>query len=160
MDNLLQDIPKVCVYLGDILATGATEAEHLCNLQEVLSCLEQAGMHLKKDKCAFLLPEVEYLGYQISKKGLYSTKEKVGAIVEAPAPQNVTQLKSFLGMLNYYSKFLPNFSRLAPLYSLLHKRAAWEWNTAQQTAFSKVKKLFVSSPVLAHGQSQTTGTFL
>ena len=151
MDNLLQGIPKVCVYLDDILVTGATEAEHLHNLQEVLSRLEQTGMHLKKDKCAFLLPQVEYLGHQISQKGLHPTKEKVRAIVEAPAPQNVTQLKSFLGMLNYYGKFLPNLSTmLAPLYSLLHKQTAWQWNTAQQTAFSKAKKLLVSSPVLAH----------
>ena len=58
MDNLLQGIPKVCIYLDDILITGATEAEHLHNLQEVLNRLEQAGMRLKKDKCAFLLPQV------------------------------------------------------------------------------------------------------
>ena len=60
IDNLLQCIEKVCVYLDDILITGATEAEHLRNLQEVLSRLEQAGMHLKKDKCVFLHPQVEY----------------------------------------------------------------------------------------------------
>lgn len=90
MDNLQQGIPKICVYLDDILITGSTEAEHLHNLQEVLSRLEQAGMHLKQNKCAFLLPEVEYLGHQISEKGLYPTKEKVCAIVDAPAPKNVT----------------------------------------------------------------------
>ena len=84
--------------------------EHLNNLQEVLNRLEKAGMHLKKNKCAFLLPQVEYLGHQISQSGLHPTKEKVRAIVEAPAPQNVSQLKSFLGMLNYCSKFLPNLS--------------------------------------------------
>ena len=151
MDSLLQGIPKVCIYLDDILITGATEAEHLHNLQEVLNRLEQAGMCLKKDKCALLLPQVEYLGHQISQKGLHPTKEKVRAIVEAPAPQNITQLKSFLGMLNYYSKFLPNLSTLlAPLYKLLHKKTSWQWDEAQQEAFCKAKELLVSSPVLVH----------
>ena len=106
---------------------------------------------LKKDKCAFLLPQVEYLGHEISQKGLHPTKEKVRAIVEAPAPQNITQLKSCLGMLNYYSKFLPNLSTLlAPLYKLLHKKISWQWGKAQQEAFCKAKELLVSSPVLVH----------
>jgi len=70
MDNLLQGIPKVCIYLDDILITGATEDEHLQNLQEVLGRLEQAGMHLRKDKCVFLLCQVEYLGHQISERSL------------------------------------------------------------------------------------------
>ena len=154
MDSLLQGIPKVCIYLDDILITGATEAEHLHNLQEVLNRLEQAVMCLKKDKCAFLLPQVEYLGHQISQKGLHPTKEKVRAIVEAPAPKNITQLKSFLGMLNYYSKFLPNLSTLlAPLYKLLHKKMSWQWDKAQQEAFCKAKELLILSPVLVHFDS-------
>ena len=71
--------------------------------------------------------------------------------MEVPAPCNITQLKSFLGMLNYYSKFLPNLSTLlAPLYSLLHKRTAWQWGTAQQTPFSRAKELLASSQVLVH----------
>ena len=151
MENLLQSIPKVCVYLDDILITGATEAEHLNNLHDVLSHLEQAGMRLKKNKCAFLLLQVDYLGHRISHSGLHPTEEKVRAIVEAPVPHNVSQLKSFLGMLNYYSKFLSNLSTvLAPLYNLLQKNAVWQWGTAQQTAFSEAKKLLVSSKVLVH----------
>ena len=62
MENLLQGIPKVCVYLDDIMITGSTEAEHLKNLHDVLSRLEQAGMRLKKNKCVSLLPQVDYLG--------------------------------------------------------------------------------------------------
>ena len=119
MENLLQGIPKVCVYLDDILITGATEAEHLNNLYDVLIHLEQAGKHLKKNKCAFLFPQVDYLGHRISHGGLHPTEEKVRAIVEVPVPYNVSQLKSCLGMLNYYSKFLSNLSTvLAPLTTL------------------------------------------
>ena len=137
--------------MDDFLITGATETEHLNNLHEVLTHLEQAGMHLREDKCAFLLPQVEYLGHQISQSGLHPTKENFRAIVEAPAPQNVSQLKSFLEMLNYYSNFLPNLSSvLAPLYSLLHKNTTWQWGMPQQTAFKEAKKLLTSSQVLVH----------
>ena len=133
------------------LITGATEAEHLNNLHDVLSRLEQAGMRVKKNKCAFLLPQVDYLGHRISHSGLHPTEEKVRAIVEAPVPHNVSQLKSFLGMLNYYSKFLSNLSTvLAPFYNLLQKNVVWQWGTAQQKAFSEAKKLLVSSKVLVH----------
>ena len=82
---------------------------------------------------------------------VYILQRKVRAIVEAPAPQNVSQLKSFLGMLNYYSKFLPNLSSvLAPLYSLLYKNTTWQWGMPQQTAFKEAKKLLTSSQVLVH----------
>ena len=67
-------------------------------------------MKLKPEKCSFMLTEVEYLGHKISAKGLQPTNQKVRAITEAPRPTNVSQLKSFLGMLNYYGKFLPNLS--------------------------------------------------
>ena len=128
MENLLQGLKHVCVYLDDILVTGSSEREHLDNLAEVLKRLESAGMRLKRSKCEFMLPSVEYLGHKISDKGLQPTEGKIKAIVEAPAPQNVSQLKAFLGMLNYYTKFLPNISsRLAPLYKLLQKAVVWSW---------------------------------
>ena len=80
------------------------------------------GMRLKRSKCCFMLPEVEYLGHRISKNGLHPTIEKVRAISDAPTPTNMTQLKSFLGIVKYYSKFLPSLSStLAPLYRLLQK---------------------------------------
>ena len=151
MENLLQGIPKVCVYIDDILVTGASEEEHLGNLNEVLTRLETAGMRLKRHKCAFLLPEVEYLGQKITPHGLQPTAEKVRAIVDAPRPQNVSQLKSFLGLLNYYGKFLPRMSTtLAPLYSLLQKQTRWSWGCDQQSAFIKAKDLLASSRLLVH----------
>ena len=95
MENLLQGINRVCEYLDDILVTETTEQEHLQNLDAVLSRLKSAGMRLKYDKCVFLLP-VEYLGHKISAQGLQPTDFKVQAIKNAPAPTNVSQLKSFL----------------------------------------------------------------
>ena len=90
MENLFKGINHVCVYLDDILVTGTTKQEHLQNLDAVLSRLESAGMRLKYDKCAFLLPAVESLGHKISAQGLQPTDFKVQAIKNAPAPTNVS----------------------------------------------------------------------
>ena len=117
MESLLQNIDNVCVYLDDILVTGSSEENHLKNLDLVLTRLKTAGVKLKQEKCAFLLPEVEYLGHKISKHGLKPNSEKIRAIKEAPVPENLSQLKSFLGLVNYYAKFISNLSTvLAPLY--------------------------------------------
>ena len=124
MENLLQEIPHSSIYLDNILVTERTEEEHLWNLDQVLKHLEDSGMHLKRKKCKFMLPEVEYLGHQISTHGLQPTEEKVWAIVNSPTPQNKSQLQSFLGLINYYAKFLPNLSTtLAPLYALHQKKS-------------------------------------
>ena len=125
METLLQGLPGVCLYLDDILIIGKTDQEHLNNLSAVLQRLAAAGMKLKPEKCSFMMTEVEYSGHKISAKGLQSTNQKVRAVTEAPRPTNVSQLKSFLGMLNYYGKFLPNLStHLAPLYALLQKQSS------------------------------------
>ena len=77
MDNLLQGLPGVCVYLDDILVTGKSEAKHLRNLEEVLKKLDAAGIRLKKAKCVFMQTKVEYLGHIITKNGLQPSDEKV-----------------------------------------------------------------------------------
>ena len=98
-----------------------------------------------------MLPSVEYLGHKISDKGIQSTEAKIRAIVKAPTPNNVSQLKAFLGMLNYYAKFLFNISsRLALLYKLPQKRVPWSWKGKQQEAFQKAKEALTSADVLVH----------
>ena len=157
MENLLQGISGVCVYIDDILVTGATEEEHLHNLAQVLLRLRTAGMRLKRGKCAFLLPSVSYLGHVISAEGLHTEDAKVHAIVKAPEPQNVAELRSFLGMVNYYGKFLPDLSTtLAPLilYSLLQRSTKWKWGSKQREAFRHVKDLLQSGRVLTHFDDQ------
>ena len=151
IENILQDTAGVAVYIDDILITGKDDAEHLQNLDKVLSKLEEAGVRLKKDKCFFQLPSVEYLGHKVSAAGLQPTDAKVKAIKEAPAPMNVSQLKSFLGLVNYYGKFLPNLlSVLSPLYRLLQSSTKWSWGAEQATAFQKVKSMLTSDSILVH----------
>jgi hypothetical protein len=125
MENLLQRIPRVCVYIDDILVTGSTE-EHLANLAQVLTRLGNAGMRLKREKCAFMLDSVSYLGHVISSEGLRTGDLKVKAIIDAPDPKDLSELRSFLGMVNYYGKFLPNLvTTLSPLYRLLRQSSVW-----------------------------------
>ena len=151
IENILQDIKHVCVYLDDILVTGTTEEEHLHNLDQVLSKLENAGICLKRNKCAFMLPTLEYLGHRISAQGLQPTQKKIQAIHNAPAPTNVRQLKSYLGLLNYYCKFLPNSScTLVPLYRLLQNHTKWHWVPEEQETFQKSKDALNSDCVLVH----------
>ena len=123
MDTLLQGLPGVSVYLDDVLVTGSSIEEHILNLDKVPNKFQSVGLRLNKSKCKFTSSRVEFFGHIIDERGLHPTKDKIIAIQEAPQPKNVTELKSFLGLLNYYSKFLPSLSStLAPLYTLLQKR--------------------------------------
>ena len=110
METILAGVPRVLVYLDDILVTGASQEEHMSNLKEVLSRLQDAGLRLRKDKYEFMVSSVKYLGHIIDANGLHPTPNKLKAVRNAPAPQNVTQLKAYLGLLTYYSKFLPNMA--------------------------------------------------
>ncbi|RXN12978.1 putative protein K02A2.6-like protein [Labeo rohita] len=139
------------LYLDDILVTGANDEEHLKNLEEVLRRLKTSGLRLKRSKCEFLGEEVIFLGHQISAAGVQPVAEKVQAIQEAPTPQTVSELRAYLGLLNYYHKFLPSLSTvLAPLHSLLKKETKWMWGREQEKAFVKSKELLQSSAILVH----------
>ena len=95
--------------------------------------------------------QVKYLGYVIDERGLHPNPERVKAIVEAPAPRSSSELKSFLGLLNYYRKFLPNLSALlCPLHFLLQASTKWSWTLAHTKAFEEAKHLLSSSKVLVH----------
>ena len=151
MDQVLQGISGVQCYLDDIIITGKTNSEHLSTLDKVLQRLEENGLKVNKEKCKFLQDSVEYLGHVISATGLHQAPSKVQAIVDMPTPRDVTQLRSFIGMVQYYSKFLPNLSTtLAPLNQLLHKGVAWRWTDQEEKCFQKVKNLLLKNNILVH----------
>ncbi|XP_056144368.1 uncharacterized protein K02A2.6-like [Lampris incognitus] len=151
MDQVLVGLPFTHCYLDDILVSGPDEETHLKALDDVLTRLEEYDLHVKKDKCMFFQESVEYLGHIIDAAGLHKSPEKERAVVEAPAPTNVSQLRSLLGMINYYGRFIPDLATiLQPLNSLLHKGKKWQGTTACEAAFRKVKELMVSQKVLTH----------
>ena len=116
MENLIQRLTRVVVYSDDILVAGSTEEEHLKRLDDVLVQLEMAGLCAQKSKCHFRKSSVWFLGHRVDGDGLHPLSDKDEAVLKAPAPQNLQELKSYLKLLSYYSKFLPNLSSvLAPL---------------------------------------------
>ena len=97
---------------------------------------------------------MEYLGHIIDSTGLHPSPAKVQATRKVPAPTNITELRTFLGLVNYYHKFLPNISSISsPLHILLHKGTKWNWTQSQQAAFDKVKELLQSDALLIHFDS-------
>ena len=154
MENLLQGCQGVSVYLDDILVTGSIVEDHLTNLDKVLSTMTKAGLTLNQAKCKFLLPSVEYLGHVIDQHGVHHSQEKVKAIKEAPEPHNISELRSFLGIINYYARFLPNLStKLTPLYNLLQKEFKWEWSQKQAKTFMAAKDALQVDALLIHYDS-------
>ena len=142
---------KSLCYLDIVLVYGKSEEEHVQNLNAVLMRLEEAGLKLHPDKCEFLKLSVEYLGHRIDHQGLHQVESKVEAIVKAPDPKNSDELHSFIGLVTYYAKFLPNMSTLlAPLYELLNINTAWNWGSKQKETFRKVKEMLQSSSLLIH----------
>ena len=151
MDAILQGLPRVICYLNDILITGATPEEHLMNLAEILDRLGKLGMRLKREKCKFLQDRVEYLRHCIDSNGVHTSLSKVEAISKAQAPKNVSELHSFLGMINYYNIFIPNLvTTLHPLHVLLRDGVKWHWSEECARSFTKVKNHLIEAPVLAH----------
>ena len=154
MDNLLQGIPHVVVRVDDILVSGESTEAHIRSIEEVLQRLAKAGLRLNAQKCVFFADEVVYFGQKVTSEGVQTVTEKVKAVTEAPNPENVTQLKSYLGMISYYHRYLPNLAtELHALYVLLHKGAPWKWEASQEEAFRKAKEMLKSSQLLVHFDS-------
>jgi len=151
MEKLLKGIKGVVVFIDDILIARESDKANLESLEEVLRRIEDANLRLKLKKCQFLKSSIDYLGYRIDAEGLHPLEEKVKAIQDAPAPTSVQELKSYLGLIAYYSKFMPNLSAvLHPLYKLLRKSSLWKWGHAQCKAFEQSKLLLTSDKFLVH----------
>ena len=151
MDQILSGLDGVACYLDDIILTAPSKREHLTLLENVLAKLERQGIRLKQSKCAYIQDEVEYLGYVVDSRGIRPTQAKTRALLEAPRPGVVTELASHLGLLRYYSRFLPDISTiLQPLDELRHKKGMWLWNDKCDKAFQESKQMILGARVLCH----------
>jgi hypothetical protein len=120
-------------------------------VEKVLKKLNQYRVKVNWEKCKWFVPEVQYLGHKLSKKGVEPNYEKIRAISELPPPKNVSQLKSFIGMIIFYSKFLSHLaSLLKPLYVLLKKGSKWMWNESHEKCFHNCKKAILNAKILEH----------
>lgn len=151
MDQVLQGIDGVICYLDDILITGQDTETQMNHLEEVLKRLKCYNLKVKREKCAFFQHSVSYLGHVIDAEGIHPIQEKCEAIANAAVPTTTTKLKSFLSLLSYNGKIIPNLSTIiAPMTVLLQKDVKWEWSVSCQTAFEEAKKQLLSSKVLVH----------
>lgn len=154
MRKVLQGAKGTISYMDDITVTGKNREEHLINLREVLKRLSNAGFKLKLDKCKFFQEEITFLGHRINRHGLFKDERKIEAMVKVPQPQNPTQAKAFVGMINYYGKFIPNLaSILAPLYKLQDAKN-FTWTKECQNAFIKAKQEITADKNLTHFNSE------
>lgn len=139
----------VLVFFDDILVYSKSLSDHWKHLEEVFKLMSVNQMYAKDSKCAFAVNKIEYLGHFISAEGISTDPSKIKAVADWPSPTNIKHLRSFLGLVGYYRKFVQNYALLCrPLTELL-KKGAFMWNQNAQDAFQKIKDSLVSAPVLA-----------
>lgn len=149
MDSVLCGLSNVTCYLDDVLIGGKDFDECYVAVEAVLTKFRDYGIRVRKDKCRFFESSVTYLGHVIDSSGVHPTDDKIMAIKNVPEPESVTQLRAYLGMLNFYGKFIPNLStELSPLYQLLRKGAKWQWSADAREAFEKSKTWLTKDSVL------------
>ena len=138
------------VYLDDILVIGKSFCEHLQNLRQVFTRLEEAGLRLKPKKCYLAKQQVEYLGYIVSTNGILPDPKKVTAVRDFAIPEDLKTLRSFVGLASYYRRFIPSFSRVAAQFELTKKDTPYRWSDGCQAAFESLKRALMEAPVLAY----------
>lgn len=149
MEQILQEIPGVAVFLDVIVITAKTDREHLERLRVVLSTLHKYNVRINLEKSKFFTSEVQYCGYVLRGNTIKKQPSKMEAIQGMPRPRNVHDVRVFLGMVNYYNRFIKNLSEiLKPLNALLHKNSKFNWTIKQENAFKKAKKAFTDDQVL------------
>jgi len=155
MNNLFRDLINqgdTATFIDDILVAMDTKEGHDKLVEEVLKRLEENDLFVKPKKCKWKVREVEFLGVIISPKGVEMQKEKVEGVLNWPVPRNVKEVQKFLGLANYYRRFIKDFAKIAaPLHVLVRKEQKWKWKweEEQEEAFGRLKRAFTTEPVLA-----------
>ena len=151
IQQVLHNLKGVRNIVDDIIVWGQTQKEHDDNLEALLQRLRDTGLTAKRSKCLFNADSLWFYGMILTKNGVRPDKEKVEAIQNTPPPTNVTQLRSFLGLVNYCSRFIPNFSTItATLRRLDRKNTFWKWEKKHQQAFEAVKAQISDQCTLAY----------
>ncbi|GAV81381.1 RVT_1 domain-containing protein/zf-CCHC domain-containing protein/rve domain-containing protein/RVP_2 domain-containing protein, partial [Cephalotus follicularis] len=140
----------VVVFIDYILVYSGDEEEHAYHLRLVLQTLREHKLYAKFGKCEFWLDHVIFLGHIVSGEGLAVDPSKTEVVRDWPRPKNVTEVRSFLGLVGYYRRFIQNFSRIAvPLTRLTQKKTLFVWDDDCEASFCDLKDRLISAPVLA-----------
>ena len=151
MNDIFRDLLDkfVIVYLDDILIFSRSEEEHEKHLRTVFQRLYDHKLYAKLSKCTLVVPQVEYLGYIISDKGISPDPKKIQAIQSWKVPENATDVRSFLGLANFYRRFIKQFSQIAaPLTDLTRHHAEFSWTAKEQQSFETLKSALMSAPIM------------
>jgi len=156
MNNIFWDLIAegiMVVYLDDILIFTRTEEEHTKAIKRVLQVLREHKLFLHPEKCEFYKERIEYLGLVISENEVSMDPVKVAGVREWPTPENKTDIQAFLGFVNFYQRFIRDFSAKArPLFDLMRSEQVWTWSGKEQTAFEDLKTAVTTAPVLMSPQ--------
>ena len=153
MNELLRDLintGKVAAFIDDVIIGMETEEGHDEIVAEVIRRLEENNLYMKPEKCKWRVREVEFLGVVIGPEGIKMEKEKMKGVLEWLTPECVKDVQKFLGLANYYHRFIEGFTSIVrPLHDMVKKDRKWEWTEKQERAFEELKKRFTQGPVLA-----------
>lgn len=151
MSRMLDGLSGVIVLMDDILVHAPSAEEHDRVLSKVLARIKESGLRLNKDKCVFKRSSVRYFGHVISNRGVSIDPERVKALRAMPRPNDVTELRRFIGMINFVGRYTPHLSTaLHPLLQLLRNDVSWIWLHEHQNAFSRVLRMVTEAPTLAY----------
>lgn len=151
VDGLFQGMEGIKVFMDDARITGVDETSHLRALEQFFKKCKEHGLKLNLSKSKFFQNEINFLGHKIDANGLHKTDDKIAAILNAPVPKDIQEVKSFLGLVNFYGKFCYNLATMAnPLNNLTKKDTKFIWSRNCQEAFEKIKKEICSPKVLVH----------
>lgn len=157
MNEVLSDLNFVCCYLDDILVFSKSEKDHLEHLTIVFERLESYGLTIKASKCVFGINQLDFLGHTVSSAGIAPSEERVKIIRNFPKPTCLQQLQKFVGMVNYYHRFLPKLAEfLCPLYQIItdlqdkKDKTIISWSDACENSFDKIKNLLADKTLLVN----------
>ena len=152
MSELMTDLEFVRTYIDDLLClTKGTFEDHLEKLERVLIRVQRAGLKVNAKKSFFAKAELEYLGYWITREGIQPLPEKVQAILRIETPRNRKELRSFIGIVNYYrDMWIKRSHVLAPLAGLTSTKTKWQWGPQQEAAFKMAKRIIAKEVMLAY----------
>jgi len=153
----INNTENVLVYIDDILIFSENFEDHIRHIRKTLNKLKNANIKLKTLKCKIAMRNIEYLGFEISKNGIKPSKNGYEAISGCKIPENVNETRHFLGLVNYYRKFVKDLATIArPLYDLLKKDSKFTWSKKQEKAFNEIKERLLKKPILRHADFNKT----